>query len=123
MVLRFRTIRFLKFKALFDCETEFFLHLDINECEGELNPCATGTYCKNTEGSHECVSCHLSCEASQGCTGEGQAQCSACAPGWQMEEGAGCVDVDECAGNKVQCKHGEVCVNKDGPDSCEGSQI
>jgi len=91
---------------------------DINECEAESNPCATGTYCQNKEGSYECVPCHSACESTQGCTGEGSAQCAACAEGWQMEEGSGCVDVDECESKKIQCSHGEVCVNQYGPDSC-----
>jgi len=92
---------------------------DVNECASEENPCSVGTYCKNTEGSHECVPCHSSCSTTDGCTGEGPARCVACAPGWEKNEADICVDVDECQANTVQCQHGEVCVNQDGPDSCQ----
>jgi len=92
---------------------------DVNECEGE-HGCSAGTYCKNTDGTHDCLSCHSSC-STEGCTGEGPDKCLACSNGWEMnsEEGTGCVDVDQCKTKEVQCKHGEVCVNSEGPDKCE----
>lgn len=88
---------------------------DINECDGEIT-CQVGTFCKNTEGSHECQSCHVSCHG--GCTGEGPGACKECAEGYKWSD-EGCADVDECLENKVTCPSGKVCVNKDGPDSCE----
>lgn len=91
---------------------------DINECQ-QADICSPGTYCVNKEGHHECASCHASCSPTEGCFGEGPAQCKGCAPGWEMGEEGGCVDVDECVKNDIKCKSGEVCVNKEGGDSCE----
>ena len=91
------------------------MNLDVNECEQE-GICSVGTHCRNTEGSHVCDPCHSSCDG--GCTGDGPAACTGCAKGYEMKEGEGCVDVDECL--TMKCPHGEVCVNKDGNDGCEG---
>ena len=38
-------------------------------------------------------------------------------------EGEGCVDVDECRTNQIKCPHGQVCVNKEGHDGCEGECV
>lgn len=95
----------------------FLTHLsDVNECDEE-NICQVGTYCKNTEGSYECQSCHVSCDG--GCIAEGPASCKQCTKGYKWSD-EGCVDVNECVENKITCPRGHVCVNEDGPDSCQG---
>lgn len=91
---------------------------DVNECEETASVCDIGSYCVNSEGSHDCQQCHSSCSTDDGCTGEGPTQCLACSPGWEMGE-KGCVDVDECKVNNIKCDHGQVCVNKEGGDGCE----
>lgn len=81
--------------------------------------CTTvGTYCENTEGSYTCQYCHAACQ--DGCTGSGPEACVACGNGYEMKENTGCVDVDQCALGLIKCGHSQLCVNRDGPDACEG---
>lgn len=89
----------------------------MNECE-QADICAVGTYCKNTEGAYTCEKCDRACE--QGCTDHNRLSCVACANGYEMKEDEGCMDVDQCANGEVTCKNGQVCVNTDGDDMCQG---
>ncbi|XP_047123493.1 cysteine-rich with EGF-like domain protein 2-B isoform X1 [Hydra vulgaris] len=89
---------------------------DINECDQEAI-CPIGTYCINNPGSYVCEPCHQAC--SNGCSTAGPQSCNACAEGYMLSEGNGCVDINECLEKKVKCSSGQICVNRDGPDSCE----
>jgi len=94
---------------------------DVDECAlGEHN-CEVGTYCVNTEGSFNCEPCNVAC--SGGCTDANHTSCVDCAAGYKKDSGwlidGGCVDVDECVEVPITCEHGQTCVNKPGPDSCE----
>ncbi|XP_046554022.1 protein disulfide isomerase Creld2-like isoform X1 [Haliotis rubra] len=89
---------------------------DVDECSSETLPCDDNQYCINTEGSHSCLSCDISCE---GCTGSGDRKCKACSEGF-LQEGDICKDVDECAADSSLCTGiMERCVNEPGTYSCQ----
>lgn len=68
--------------------------VDINECQVLPNVCMHGT-CYNTPGSHYCK----------------------CNQGLEMNEFGVCVDIDECAENKLSCS--QLCENTFGSFRCQ----
>ncbi|XP_075978313.1 cysteine-rich with EGF-like domain protein 2 [Anticarsia gemmatalis] len=59
------------------CKTGWELHsgvcVDVNECSSSV--CKLNEYCTNTEGSHRCTKCDLSCKT---CMGDGPSNCTSC---------------------------------------------
>ncbi|XP_020907281.1 cysteine-rich with EGF-like domain protein 2 [Exaiptasia diaphana] len=91
---------------------------DYDECAADTSNslCDSGTYCRNTPGSHQCAACHHTCES---CIGEGDSSCTKCSDGYKMEDNK-CKDIDECAAENSPCtKENEVCENSDGSFTCE----
>ena len=68
-----------------------------------------------------CSSCHSACEDS--CSGPGPMNCNNCSKGWQLVEGKGCADIDECLLSDKQCKDNQFCVNEEGSHKCLGKLI
>lgn len=65
-----------------------------------------------------CSICHMACDDG-GCTTGGTKGCRVCKKGWIMSpENGGCIDDDECATAKDNCKISQFCVNNEGSYSC-----
>ncbi|XP_012265730.2 cysteine-rich with EGF-like domain protein 2 [Athalia rosae] len=64
-----------------------------------------------------CTKCHPACDGD--CKNGGAEACEKCNRGWEMIEGKGCVDVNECLiENKEACSGNRFCVNTDGSFDC-----
>lgn len=80
----------------------------------------TGTHCEKCTSNFynaatgTCKRCHKACD---GCSGEGIADCEACAQGFLMENNV-CIDVDECS-YPSSCHPNQFCINEEGSHSCE----
>lgn len=78
--------------------------IDIDECQhGPSNPCTRSPLqrCVNTVGSYRCVSRVI------------------CGAGWELDPATShCVDMDECANGKHECKSGQICENRQGGYIC-----
>ncbi|XP_075713327.1 protein disulfide isomerase CRELD2 [Rhinoderma darwinii] len=77
--------------------------------------CSDGYFSSEKNDSHAiCTACHESCKTCDGLSNKG---CRECKEGW-VEEDDSCVDVDECAAEKLPCKENQYCLNTEGSFSC-----
>lgn len=88
---------------------------DIDECKEGVAHCGLHAYCRNTEGSHECDTCHIACGLN-GCTGPSAKDCVACVEGFARNAENACEDVDECA--TFPCQGAMDCNNTAGAYTC-----
>ncbi|XP_064483431.1 cysteine-rich with EGF-like domain protein 2 isoform X2 [Ornithodoros turicata] len=64
--------------------TQEFGCVDVDECiESETPVCKDGTFCVNSEGSHDCFGCDRACAS---CTGDGPDMCVKCADGYILKD-------------------------------------
>jgi len=89
---------------------------DIDECE-EAGKCKEDEWCRNKQGSHDCVACNSACKT---CVGAGPKECTSCADGYELTGEKGCKDIDECVAETNPCtKKREVCKNTPGGFNCD----
>lgn len=84
--------------------------------------CATGYFeSYRDEVKFLCTKCHPACDGT--CSKGGSEACDKCKDGWEMKEGKGCVDINECLVNgKDACKGNKFCVNNEGSYECLGKR-
>lgn len=78
--------------------------------------CADGYFSSEKNDTHTvCTACHESCKT---CDGPSNNGCKECKEGWAKEDDS-CLDVNECAAEKLPCKENEYCLNTEGSFSCK----
>ncbi|XP_033224133.1 cysteine-rich with EGF-like domain protein 2 isoform X2 [Belonocnema kinseyi] len=83
----------------------------------ECSECDTGYYQSYKDDNKLlCSICHSACGNS--CTGPGPRNCINCSKGWQLVDGKGCFDIDECLLSNKRCKNNQFCVNEEGSYKC-----
>ncbi|CAL7936584.1 unnamed protein product [Xylocopa violacea] len=79
--------------------------------------CASGFYeSYRDENKLLCSTCHAACDGP--CKGPGPKNCEKCMKGWNMVDGEGCFDIDECIKSDEYCSGNQFCVNKEGGYAC-----